>query len=434
MADVPYPILGADALAHFHFLPDLTKKTLVHPSGQIYGYGTTAPIENDFASLTIIDQAHPYSELLRKFPSVIGATEPLPVQEEQKVYHYIETKGPPVALRARKLCPERLKIAKEEFKKLCDAGLMRPSKSPWASPIHMVQKGKGFRIVGDYRCLNAQTKPDRYPVKRLLDFTTILKGCKVFSTLDLKRAYNQIPVNLADVEKTAVITPFGLFESLGMTFGLKNGAQSMQRYCDAALGDLPFVFVYIDDILIASRTAEEHEKHLAIVLERLKKFALQLNLEKCMSAQPKVTFLGYTLSPTKIEAIVKFPKPQTVEQMRRFVGMMNFYRESIPKAAHSQMHLNKFFTSAKKKDKTPINWDAEAERAFMEFMVRKNLERLQCWHSLTKLHQCDSFAMPLIRLWAQLWKYRLIQSGSPWHFSRKSLLKPKRSTRRTIVS
>ena len=95
--------------------------------------------------------------------------------------------------------------------------------------------------MGDYRKLNLCTRPDRYPVKRMMDFTSILNGTKIFSTLDLKRAFHQISVHPEDVEKTAVITPFGLFEYTAMTFGLKNAAQTFQRYADAALGDLPFV-------------------------------------------------------------------------------------------------------------------------------------------------------------------------------------------------
>ena len=232
----------------------------------------------------------------------------------------------------RRLSGKKLKAARREFQKLCILGLARPSKSPWATPIHLVEKGDGFRIVGDYRRLNQSTKPDRYPIKRLTDFTYILKDSKYYSTLDLKRTFNQIPVNPSDVEKTAVITPFGLFEYLGMCFGLRNAAQTFQRYADAALGDLPFAFVYIDDILIASPTLEMHLEHIRIVLERLKAFALQLNLDKCQLARKEVSFLGYTINeqgykplPKKVKAILNYPKPKTVDELRRFLGIINFY-------------------------------------------------------------------------------------------------------------
>ena len=372
VADVSHPILGADALMHLHLLPDLKKKRLIDSFGQIYGQGTVSTSDAQ-SNISIIEKSQPFGDILKDFPSVIGIAEPISVSKEHNVFHRIKTTDEPVAEKARRLSPEKLKAAKAEFSRLFKLGHIRPSKSPWAAPIHLVPKGKGFRIVGDYRRLNARTVPDRYPIKRLMDFTTILKKCKIFSTLDLKRAYNQIPVHPDDVEKTAVITPFGLFESLVMTFGLRNAAQSFQRYADAALSDLPFAFVYIDDILIASSTPELHKMHLKIVLERLHKFGLQLNLEKCALGQTEVKFLGFTINENgykpledKVKSIVEYPQPKTVDELRRFLGMMNFYRECIPRVAHSQIHLNKYLKKAKKKDKTPIVWDAVSEQAFAD--------------------------------------------------------------------
>ena len=129
-----------------------------------------------------------------------------------------------------------------------------------------------------------------------MDFTSILHGTKIYSTLDLKRALNQIDINPDDVEKTEVITPFGLFEYTAMCFGLSNAAQTFQRYADPALGDLWFVFVYIDDILIASRALLQHLKQLKIVLDRLQTFGLQLNLSKWVIAKPQETFLGFDIT------------------------------------------------------------------------------------------------------------------------------------------
>ena len=356
MADVPNAILGADLLAHYKLLPDLANKILKHTSGEVFGRGLAKPTET--LSINLIKDSKPFDELLRKYPSVIGITEPQPVSQEHKVYHHIETEGPPVAQKARPLNKRKLAAAKREFEKLCKLGIARPSKSPWATPIHLVEKGDSFRIVGDYRRLNACTKPDRYPVKRLTDFTSILSDTKYYSTLDLKRAFNQIAINPDDIEKTAVITPFGLFEYLAMCFGLRNAAQTFQRYADRALGDLPFAFVYIDDILIASPDLETHLEHLKIVLQRLKAFALQLNLEKCTIAKTEVSFLGYKINengygplPFKVKAVIDFPKPKTVDDMRRFLGIMNFYRGSIPKAAHSQRHLNRHVKKQKRKIK-----------------------------------------------------------------------------------
>ncbi|CAB0036728.1 unnamed protein product, partial [Trichogramma brassicae] len=153
------------------------------------------------------------------------------------ISHALQTSGEPIAQKARRLTPEKLKAVRYQFKVWCDEGTCRPSNSPWASPIHIVPKKTPgeFRICGDYRKLNAVTTPNKYPVPCIKDFTNILSGKSVFSTLDLHQAYNQIPMAPEDVPKTALITPIGLFEFLFMPFGLRNAAQTFQRFVNEAL-------------------------------------------------------------------------------------------------------------------------------------------------------------------------------------------------------
>ena len=191
---------------------------------------------------------------------------------------FIQTEGPPVHARARRLPPDKLVIAKEEFRKMEDMGIIRMSDSPWSSPLHMVPKNSGgWGPCGDYRRLNDVTTADRYPVPHIQDFASQLAGASIFSKIDLVRGYHQIPVAANDVSKTAVITPFGLFELLRTPFGLKNAAQAFQRLMDTVCNGLDFVFVYLDDILVSSTSAEQHMLHLREVFHQRQQMSVRGN-------------------------------------------------------------------------------------------------------------------------------------------------------------
>lgn len=373
LAQVQKPILGADFLAHFNLLVDVRNRRLIDGETQFSVNTQHSHSSQPTISLIVPDLFQPaYQTLVQEFTPLFHPTAEDSASSSFTTEHVIETSGQPVVARARRLPPHKLKAARDEFQTMIDQGVCRPSKSNWASPLHLVPKKDGsWRPCGDYRALNRITKPDRYPVPYIQDCTSQLAGSTIFSKIDLFRAYNQVPVAPDDVEKTAVITPFGLFEFLKMPFGLRNAAQTFQRLIDEVTRDLPFVFAYLDDCLIFSSSEEEHLRHLRILFTRFRDYSIRVNLSKCEFGQTELDFLGYRINAQgstppqhRVKAIQELTPPKDHLALRRFLGTLNFYRQFLPHAAEMQAPLHAILPH--NRSSQTITWTQELLDAFRQ--------------------------------------------------------------------
>ena len=294
------------------------------------------------------------------------------------VEHSINTKGAlPVSTNPRRI-PYSLRAELEkELENLQRIGCIEKSNSAYASALVLVRKkGGGLRVCVDYRALNKDTEPDKYPIPRIDELIDRVGRCKakIFSALDLMKGYHQVKMKEEDKHKTAFVCHDGLYQYRRMPFGLTNAPATFQRLIDTIFTkkEWPFVFTYLDDILIASSSMEEHKEHVSKVLQKLAESGLRLTPEKCCFAKTEIEYLGYTLTPkgvkpndTKIKAITEFPTPSDVSGIKRFLGMLNFYRKHIKDFASTAMAL----TALTRKDKTTgktvkFQWSEDCEKAF----------------------------------------------------------------------
>jgi transposase InsO family protein len=281
--------------------------------------------------------------LLHEYADVFQ--EPTGVPPDRGVSHKIDlVSDKPVFRRPYKMSAAQLQELKKQLTELLDKGWIRPSNSPYGAPVLFVQKKDGsLRCVADYRWLNSATIKSRYPLPNIQDLFDQVRGAKVFSKLDLASGYHQVPVNPADIPKTAIVTRYGQFEYTVMPFGLCNAPATFSRMMNQVLGPFldDFVVVYLDDVLIFSKSLDEHVQHVRTVLDVLRANKLFAKRRKCAFALDSISYLGHIITgdgvktdPAKIAAVQDWPIPTTVHDVRAFLGLCSYYRRFVPKFAH----------------------------------------------------------------------------------------------------
>ena len=273
---------------------------------------------------------------------------------------------------------------KAEVAKLLNIGVLRPSTSAFASPAFVIPKRTGeVRLVGDFRKLNSLTVPKRFPLPRIEDLLLSFNGMRYFTTLDLNSGYHQIPIDPDHVDRTAIILPFGTYEYLRMPFGLAYAPMTFQAAMQRLFMHLDFVRVYLDDILIASKTWEEHVQHVAQVLATLQKNGLTLNLKKCLFAKTTVEYLGFEIdengiqpsarSVTSLQQLTTL-KVRNRKHVRSIVGSLNFLRMVIPNFSSKVAPLTSLT-----QEKVPFRW-TDIEHNLVESLVAEFQANAKLYH------------------------------------------------------
>lgn len=301
-----------------------------------------------------------------KYPNIFSPINPKIVKSSEKYQIIIKKEAKLPHENFRRLTPLKLKAAKKHFDELLDLGIISPSNSPVASPLHMVPKANSmeWRPTGDYRMLNQSIQNDAYPIPNIEDVLSITNNCTYFTELDLVKAFNQLPVAEEHKHLTAITTPFGLFEWNCMPFGLKTSAQAFQRFIDNVLRGIPHTVAYIDNILIATPNLTLHKQTLNSILQRLTKFNLKLNISKSKIAVKKIECLGYSITengispkPDYVEAVQNLLPPKTIRSMRQFLGKCAYYQKFIPNFATFASPLYEIMKSKTKNAKINLTPD-----------------------------------------------------------------------------
>ena len=325
--------------------------------------GPSAPSTDPLDSVPRPKDVPELEKLLQQFRDVFPADLPLELPPDREISMRIPVKegNTPPCQAPYRLHEDAKKTVEETLKYLYEHGLVRDSFSEYGAPVTLAKKPDGtWRFCTDYRRLNAITKEAKYPLPRIDESLDHLKSAKYFSKLDLRSGYWQVRIHPDDVEKSAFRTHMGHHEWLVVPFGLQGAPSCFQRLMNHYL--LPylgrFVIVYLDDILVYSQTKEEHLEHLRRVLETLRDKQLFAKASKCDLLRTRVSFLGFIVEsgkistdPSKVEVMKNWKVPETVRELRSFLGLCNFYRKFVEHYAEIAKPLTDILRSTEFEEK-----------------------------------------------------------------------------------
>jgi hypothetical protein len=312
--------------------------------------------------------SNPVNKLLQQFQDIFEAPTGLPPQRAGDHQIPLLPGAKPPNIRPYRMSHSPKDTVEQIIQEMLRNKEIRISTSPYSSPIILVKKKhKSWRLCTDFRGLNEQTVKNKFPIPVIEDLLDELQGAVIFSKFDLRSGYHQIRMNEADIHKTAFSTHLGHYEYMVMPFGLCNAPATFQQLMNTIFSPYlrKFVLVFFDDILVYSKSREEHVQHLEIVLSVFRQHQLKAKMSKCQFEQPQVEYLGHIISgngvatdPSKIMDIVNWKTPQSVKQLRGFLGLTGYYRRFIPKYALICQPLH---TALKKNS---YQWGTEQQTAF----------------------------------------------------------------------
>ena len=314
--------------------------------------------------------------IVKEFPDVFpDDISSLPPDREVEFTIYLIPGTEPISIPPYRMSPAELRELKAQLEELLSKGFIQPSISPWGAPVLFVKKKYGnLRLCIDYRQLNRVTIRNQYPLPRIDELFDQLQGSRAYSKIDLRSGYHQLRVQENDVSKTAFRTRYGHYELLVMPFGLTNAPTAFMDLMNRVFSPYldKFVIVFIEDILVYSGSPEEHEEHLRIVLQILRKRQLYSKFSKCQFWLDKIAFLGHVIlaegisvDPQKIEAIVNWKPPTNVSEVRSFLGWAGYYRKFVERFLKIATPL----TNLLKKDQK-FEWSDTYQHSFEELRQR----------------------------------------------------------------